>query len=547
MIIDKTPEEVVDVEISVNNDSDDDSDSDNQPEIISSYQIDNGMMQQLKEFYDDDEIIQTCRERKKEETLRHPCTIAWWFDEKVMIKEVPILNDKLYMKALHDMMWVAQDYLTLFHYVALYYVKDMAAWLARRDGSLPFGVVQLGINRNDNLGKFFLQRREGRAEKELVFVCSDEALAKRCDFYVFNEGANFKSFITRNVFSTYGDEVGEVVPLSAFTSLRDDNGDIYESKVCLFDANFSATHPEAYIVSKPPPDTQIENVSDDIRFALDDIGHGRSYQSYDKAQMSSNVANRYRKKFIQSHGARGTNGYPNLSRGIGEDEEEYTLYHERQAAFPHPSSRDTMVEMPNYMEIVRGPAPVSLIKPEDLTLRYEHKVCNLMNFPYTFFKASSNGFTGSGGSKSSLSGGGAGNGGLLFAQHQLEGSICKQQAVFSQIFSILYGKTFARLDEQLFNSEDTPLVIKESRDKITVKMKFDTKIKKTDESIRDLLPYMQHDVLTKNEVRAKVLYNYGIIADDDGDGGDIGDANITNGGDEEPPKKKRKVANLIKS
>jgi hypothetical protein len=528
----------VEEEISVD---EEDKEEEEKEKITSSYQVDNGTMQRLKEFYDNDVDIQTCRERKKTETLRHPCSIAWWLDEKVMLKEVPLLSDKHYMKSLHDMMWIAQDYLSLFRYVALYYVKDMEAWLTKKDGSLPFGVVELGISTQDNIGKYFWQRKEGQIQRELIFTCSDDSLLEKYDFYVFNDGAVFKPLVYRGAFSSFGDDVGEVIPLSPFTALCEDWNDLVEARTCLMDANFNATHPEAFIVSKPPPDTQIENVSDDIRYALDDIGHARSFASYDKAGTSSSAANGYRKKFIQSHGARGTSQYPILSKGIGEggEEEEYTLYHERQATFPHPSMKDTMVEMPNYMEVIRGPAPTSLIKPEELALRYEHKICGLMNFPHLFFKATSGGVSGSGGTKSSLSGGGAGNGGLLFAQRQLEDSICKQQMAFDQIFSLLYEKTFARLDEQFFG--EAPSHVREVRHRITVRMKFDTRIKKTDESIRDLLPFFQHGIVSGEEVRDKVLHNYGIIVEEDDDEWE----DYSGGGTPPPVKKKRRVDKLI--
>jgi hypothetical protein len=202
--------------------------------------------------------------------------------------------------------------------------------------------------------------------------------------------------------------------------------------------------------------------------------------------------------------------------GGGDDGDgmEITLMHERQAEFPHPSLKESLVEIPSYVEINRGHTPFTLIKPEELALNYEHKVCSLMDFPHLFFRPNGN-LVGGGGAKSSIKGSGSGNGNLLSAQSQLEDSVCKQQEIFEQIFIELYSRTLARMDALLFATK-MPEELRYMVPHITVRMKFDNQVKKSDEAVQSLLSFYEKGIITFDEMRAKTVHNYGIPVDGEG-------------------------------
>ena len=504
--------------------------------VISTYTIDPEVMLNLKQEYDSDVEIQTCRERKKIETFRHKCTIAWWYmQDAVQLQTLPYFDQDTYMRKLQDMLAIAQDYLNLFRFVAFYYVKDMVGWVLRDDGTLPFGVVELGINKTDIPGAFSSVRRDGHFEREVVYECTDETIAERYDFYVFEQGPVF-----RTSDRTYGGTTTNVVPVSAFNELFDDKRDIVEARVCLGDANFMASHPEGFIYSKPLPDTNIENIPEETRYIENDLAAASQATSLHRANLTSALAGQYVNRFRQTSAALTT------SRGFGSSISQdklmmqqmfyqhggcgsvggmgsrdgrdmvSTLYHERQAEFMRPTVKESLEELPSYMEVSRGPAPAILMQPGDLQRRFDDKVCQLMNFPHLFFKPHGSGPGGgrSGGAQQSGSGSaGTSNntnaGNLLFAQRQLDDAVVQQQSVFQQIFSELYKRTFGLMDQLLF--ERLPPEWGPITANISARMLFDNQITKSDDAIHGLLPFFKEGIVTDDDIRKLLERNFGLL------------------------------------
>jgi hypothetical protein len=500
--------------------------------IVSVQMVDIDAMRKLKNFYDSDVEIQTCRHRKKMETFRHKCTISWWFmNDLLQLHRLPYFHDDRYMRKLHDMMLKAQDYLSLFRYVAFYYVKDMIAWVLADDGSLPFGVVEIApttaVNNNsnnsaaspDSMGAFYAVRRNGHFEQELIYECADETINKRCDFYVYDTGAVFVPSGR-----TFGITRTTVCPVSAFSELIDDKNEIIEAQVCLGDANFMATHPEGFLYSKPLPDTSPENVPEQTRYMENDMPSAAFATSMYRANLSASLANSYVNRFRDTarcmtsqsqdraalrqmymlHGGGGG------GRQVGEDGQEVipTLYHERQAEFARPSVKETLEHLPSYTEVSRGPPPASLMNPQLLRAQYVDKVAQLMNFPYLLFKPQR-----AGGTDSKAHGVAVSNGNRENAQKQLDDAVCEQQQTFQYIFEELYERTFARMDRLLF--DQLPEQYRALTDHISARMLFDNQITKSDEAIHGLLPFYEAGIVSKDDLRKLLVRNFGLLEEDE--------------------------------
>lgn len=498
--------------------------------IVSSYAIDPEEMLRLKQDYDADVEVQTCRERKKIETFRHKCTIAWWYmQDQVQLQTLPYFDQDDYMRKLQDVLVLAQDYLNLFHFAAFFIVKDMVGWVLRKDGTLPFGVVELGINKTDIPGTFRSVRRDGHFERQVIYECTDQCIADRYDFYVFEQGPVF-----RTSDRTYGGTTTNVVPVSAFNELFDDKRDIVEARVCLGDANFMASHPEGFIYSKPLPDTNIENIPEETRYIENDLAAASQATSLHRANLTSALAGQYVNRFRQQSASLTSRGfgtsiaqdklmmqqmfYQHGGCGGGSrvgNEMMATLYHERQAEFMRPTVKESLEELPSYMEVSRGPAPAVLMHPGELQRRYDDKVCQLMNFPHIFFKPHTSGANPSGGKGggSSVSSAGTSNntnaGNLLFAQRQLDDAVVQQQSVYQQIFTELYKRTFALMDQLLFQRlppEWAPIT-----ENITARMLFDNQITKSDDAIHGLLPFFKEGIVTDDDIRKLLERNFGLL------------------------------------
>lgn len=480
--------------------------------VVTLLRIDNATMRADKQFYDRDGAIQTCRERKRAETFRHTPSVGWWYGEQEL-RRLPGLSSEDYQRLLQETLWKAQDYLNLFRFAAFYYVRDMEAWLlesqALRDGEavepgLPFGLVELGMNRGDTWGCFVLERRDDRPEPNLLYVCENEKLAARYDFFVLNEGACFQPLRGRQL---WHDPDADLVVVSPFAELRDRRAQLEEAEICAEDANFQATHPESFLFSKPLPDAPIDEVTaPDDRFAIDRLSSARMEPGLRHMNAGREVARASLRRGARRRAiAAAQLGAPSRAADDAPDEVIPTRYDERLAQFERPSMWDTLEELPCALELARGPKPFTLVDTAALWRAYEDRVCQLLQFPHLFFKPFS--------TDSSLVGASAGSHGqLTFAQRQLEETVVAQQAVLSRLFGHLYRCTFARLDTLLFNGIAVPAQIARLLPHVQARLVFPRRVHKQDEAIHSLMPFYEAGLVSGGEIRRLLEHNYGLPA-----------------------------------
>jgi len=484
---------------------DEGSNDDDDDEIITD-RLDTPTMLDQKRFYDRDRDVQTCRERKMAETCRNECSIGWWYKNEFELARPARLNAPHYMKQITRMMWEGQDYLNLFKFACFYYEKDMSLWLkGGRSDELPFGLVTLGVKLGDLPGEFVLEKRANSFKSELLFNCTNESMAKRYDFYVYEDGATFAPLVEK----VEGcDKRATMVAVSPFLTLYADKKDVVEARVSLMDANFQATHPEPFLFSKILPDAGLEEMPQEVTYALDDVDPARQSGNLRRMNVATVAAenyitrmNRKRKSYTQGQSGGASDKMIDEWESFRDQEEENsTLFEERQEVFGRISLKQTLKPLPASMQINRGPVPSVLVRPDELQRSYEDTVCNLMNFPHLFFKPHASMTGGLG--KTSLS-----PSELIFSQRQLEDSVAQQQARFQVIFGELYKRTFGVLDRLLFEGMG-PEGEKITRE-IVVRMKFHNHVAVSDDAIQGLLPFLAAEVVTKSDIRPLLVRKYG--------------------------------------
>jgi hypothetical protein len=463
------------------------------------YKVDSATMLDMKRFYDMDRDIQICRERKMAETGRSECTIGWWFRDEVELARLPLLNSLPYKRQIERMQWQAQDYLNLFRFVCFYYVKDVAKWMKKESGDLPFGLVELGVQRGDMPGEFILRRKAGSFKSDLEFRCTDKKMAACHDFYIYEEGAKFQRLRE----TTEGcDKGADIAPLSPFMSLYEEKRAVVEAKVCLMDANFIATHPEPFLYSKLLPDAGLEEMPEEVRYALDDVDPARQAGNIRRMNVATVAAENYISR-MNSKRKRGgmsadcTEQWEAFRDDEGDEDDGMTIFEERQKEFGRPSLKKTLKPLPASMQITRGPVPTVLVKPEEMQRVYEDMVCNLMNFPHLFFKP----HTSLGMGKVSLT-----PSELTFSQRQLEDSVARQQRTFQHLFETLYERTYGRLDAIRFGQmgPEAEHITREVR----TRMKFRNHAVVSEDALKALLPFLTAGVITAGELRPLLARKY---------------------------------------
>lgn len=482
--------------------------------------IDPNIMWELKQFYNQDDCIQKCRTAKITELERHQSSIQWWFKNEIQLSQPDRFNTEQYQRELHRVLWQAQDYIELFRFVGFYIVKDIGKWESKEKSLLPFGVLEFGLHRETFPGYFTILRKKSSFDQEIVFYCTDETKRRNYNFFVFDRGAQFKTPLRMDTNSSQspvqnflqGNSQNQaiigMIPISRFESLVDKSMRIVEVAISLYDAHSMACRPESFLVAKPLEKIDIEHVDQDVQYAMNDIDSGKQEIALDRLNVGLDYAAAQKERLRQNV----TGGYYNNNSNW--KRRNLTTYQQRSILFGRPTMCESFEYLPASVGIDRGPTPRSLIDPSVLQNEYEKSVCNIMCYPYSLFKAHSNGPMHHGnGDKSGKSGGSGGgainNSQLQMIQKQLDDVIVGQEKIFQQLFQELYMRSYAHLNiYQLQQQQDTEK-FKILLEGMTIKLVYDNQLSKTDLAIQNLLPFYHADVITKEEIRSLLVRNFG--------------------------------------
>jgi hypothetical protein len=440
--------------------------------------IDNDSWFATKQFYEKDGDVMTCRRRQKEEMDSYDCSVAWWY-EAPDTRPFPLhnlvgFNEPNYMRAILDLLWRAQDYLNHSRLVVFYYERDMGAWMKRTrqaDAALPFGVIVPGEREDDDadkpVGQLSRVKAAGSFNWQLQFRCHSEKKRRRYAFFVFDRDATFQDVVEpdahervrreRECEKTRNLEKPQLWLNSPFIDLYFKDWEWKETNLYAGDANKLATHPESFLQTKQLPLDPLEDLPEEVTYTLDSLAvtKAREQAPANREKRQTVAAQRWiaQQKCGNGKGKRKGFASQDISeqwvwfRDGGNDDDSdcdnETLYESREREFNRTSMKKELKPLPASMQIVRGPPPQILIKPEEKKREYEDAVCHLMNFPFLFFKPHTN----LSGNRAALS-----PSEIDFSQSQLNKSIALQQKTFQLMFDELYGRTFALLDATYFGT-----------------------------------------------------------------------------------------------
>lgn len=489
--------------------------------------IDNSTMWELIQFYYMEDAIDKCRESKIIEFERHCPSIGYWWGDDLQLSVAPRLSSTAYQSALHNVLWIAQDYLNLFGFVGFYMEKDMGKWNENKNGKsplLPFGVIEYEENKELFPGHYSLVRKSTKFGGELEFVCTDESKKRNYNFFVFSRRPKFK--LTRRQsdnsqqpftvgFSSTVDTIG-LIPISRFTTLHEQWKRVIEARISVDDAQAMSCRPESFIVAKPLEKVGIDELSERAMYGdgggdygMDDIDSGKQEMALNRIQTGLNMVSGQRDRLRN-----------NATAGYGRGRErEMTVYQQRSLLFGRPTMCESLEYLPSSVEINRGPAPRSLIDPEHLEQLYHENVCNVMCYPYIFFKAhsstvhTSDASSSSGGSK----GGGMNNTTQLQnAQKTLDSAVLNQEKIFQEIYRELYMRTYAYLDVAAL--QNSPPEVQPLLEGLCVKLEYDNKLSKSDLAVQNILDFYEWNLVSRDEVRKILSRNYGLEEEEEKEG-----------------------------
>lgn len=456
------------------------------------YEIDNATMIGLKKFYDKDTKIQICKRQKIQETFRYDWSIGMWYKLEREIRPVHLLNTERYKTLLRHFMIDAHDALILFNFVGYYCLKNMDHWIKEqmtqvnknnieKEAELPFGIIMLGFNEKTTYGQYKLIRKKGSPKKEIQFECSDESLSRKYNFYVYDAGASFEKMNRQSTNIQWLDQSNLVKVISPFQQLYKYYSLTDESMTCLMDANFASTHPPAFLIAKSLPDSNIRDVSEDVRYSSDSLSMAVQNHGIKRTEIATKLASGFRDKINQSNYRMNQNRANEKEIAIADA----TIYNERKEIYVRPDMKESLEILPELTDINRGPPPTSLINPLDMEHHYESDICSIMNFPHFFFKPTATQDK----NRSHMN-----KDQVDFAQRRLYDEVVRQQCSFQSLFIAVYIRTFGLLDKHLFGS-----VLEDNS--IGVRLHFELVQPISDESMMKWADLYDRGLITFEEMR----------------------------------------------
>jgi hypothetical protein len=469
----------------------------NDDDDCDAYCIDNASMIGLKKFYNAEPTIQTCRKQKLDETFHHKWSIGIWYMKEREIRPVTLLNTQQYRNLLMNFMSAVNDYMNLFKFVGYYCRKDMHKWIEKHvldekkknamdyELELPFGVIDLGFDENSTYGQYWRIRKKSSPNWQIEFECKDEKKKAKYNYYVYDGGATFELMKHKSGFGGGGVYSDILRVNSPFYKLYRTNSLIDEARTCLMDANFQSTHPEAFLVAKSLPDSNIRDVAEDVRYSSDSLSLAVQTHGIKRTEIATKLASGFRNRINQA------NYRMNEQRA---DEKaipiiDATIHNERKESYVRPDMKESMEVLPELTDINRGHVPISLVNPEEMDDRYEKSVCSIMHFPHFFYDPTST----HGSDRAHLN-----PEQVTFACDQLYRQVILTQAQFQTLFNIVYIRTFGQLDRNIFGT------LMQDESKVGVRLNFDTPKPVNEEAVTRWLDLFDRGLITFEEMRRMI-------------------------------------------
>jgi hypothetical protein len=424
-------------------------------------------------------MVALCREKKF--TRLFPGE-SWYItlvrNNKELMK-LSMLNEELFHVLLEKFFTDALNMLDLFNFFGYYVVKDMEKWLEVHEDDyesrLPFAVIPIisASTKAVTFGDYYLKSDYPRSMgEEIIFKCTNSRIKARYNFHVFDNNAKFVPLCDNNAggdimnntsnahsycnsdtvynikvlpkngsfgFSGAGD--GQVVPVSPFIDLYQQQSKLKEASDYEFDVAYQASRPMIVLGSKPQKESKIDSLSEAVYFAMDDITGATQVDSVEKKKYAMqsiiSLTNKSKESMKGGGGSGGSDG--TLIRQYKHD-----LYQRADLI-------DGMMVLPEAMDVVHAGVAQKVIDTENLSRKLDLAICEVLKIPFQIVRPLSNIVSTASSSGSSKMTGVTSESQFAVYEKMMDKEIKRQQILVNRILNDVYSKTYAILDNAVYD------------------------------------------------------------------------------------------------
>lgn len=451
---------------------------------------------ELLQFYQSNPTIQTCSRILNNAVFRNRWQVEWGPEEDGddLRPLTPFFFNTAQTKnALKTFLVEARQWMRLFRFFVLWYVKDPVRWLqeytqkpyeARELEPLPFGVA------DTTMGVVRVRVAESRLHPTVEFEPRDNpTIRRRYAFTVITQNPKFVDLYS-------------CVPFSSFSELLLNARVLEEAKSNLHDADWKRTHPTPLLVTAMMPDVQTQDVEESMLYAHNSVQDAKMHMSARRYKVSFREA-----AAVIQHIQSQLSGFKK-TRGLDGE----TLRSMKKETFERSDLDEGFITLPDFVKPVMPAPAASLIDREKLRTEFAQGVCQLMGVPFPVFQTE------------------------FIAQRQrvsasfdmidqrLHEDIINEQLKMARVFETVYMTVYGDLDATIFRhlmgDETTP---KELRAMITsmtaagishARLRFETIMVRSASALPQLQALHKEGLVSENFMRHVVADLFGKLLED---------------------------------
>jgi len=389
------------------------------------WDIDPAFETALDYYADHDQIVSKCADLVANDVWRNAWRVKWGETLSMSYFE----QDRV-RAVFRRQMIALRNRLRIKKYVGMWYYRDMRAWMrdfraaynytegasAASTLLLPFGPVE------PRMGCFALAapRGEQTLDRQIVFYPDNEDVARYYGFAVFDDGAKFwpVSITSRaqegstavqreapelshfsnmirelngaGMWSGGAAGVGQLRPVSSFTTLYELSRVIKEAQDYTMSAALNSAFPMAYATANAIPTDPLDDITDDNLAMAKSLNEARTQGPRENAKFSLQRAQDILstlKRALSSAAGGATVADPVSAASLAEMTKEVNAAYASLAARYGRVNPATLIRaIPDFVTITQGREPKVNLDMEALNLTYEIAVCREMDWPHAMYR-----------------------------------------------------------------------------------------------------------------------------------------------------------------
>lgn len=353
-----------------------------------------------------------------------------------------------------DCLFKLKIFQNIFGFYIYYVVKDIFKWMNKYTTTIkdlgrdlnqhdkfiyPFGFVNI-----DTVNIYMVTDRNKMGYK-LIAEPKNKELLRKYDFFItdinFMEEtlrlSNYYASInnpSRNFFDYIDNQNNErrinlVKPRTIFKHIKKNWYKLEEAIISRNDANFTACHPETFIVPAPLKDIPLESLTSDNLYAQDDIENAQEMNNQKRSRMFLGFA----QKMLEGMRKDSTIG----------GSQDINIRKIRKHIFNHPDMNDGVVLLPAEAAQVHSThSPQTIIDINDELQNFEKNIAEIFSIPYDLYSHQQKSKNTPGASHS-----------LESVIKLMEKDITIQQLFINDIFIDLYQNSFGKIENEILKQK----------------------------------------------------------------------------------------------